>query len=115
MQFYTFKYWKSLLDPEYVSEVESEIQMLSCNECSGDGIVECEYGHEHPCPDCDGTGESDEVDEKVLLKEYRDTVRADVLKYSRVIGKEHLFKDIMKEFTSKQGLLENPNQTRSYL
>lgn len=27
-----------------------------CWKCGGDGYVTCEYGHEHVCPDCNGTG-----------------------------------------------------------
>lgn len=29
----------------------------ACRECDGEGIVECNMGHEHDCPDCDGEGE----------------------------------------------------------
>jgi len=28
----------------------------TCDECSGSGYVECNYGHEHDCEECDGTG-----------------------------------------------------------
>lgn len=27
-----------------------------CGECSGTGEVECDYGHDHDCPECDGEG-----------------------------------------------------------
>ena len=27
-----------------------------CGECSGEGVIECDLGHEHDCPECDGTG-----------------------------------------------------------
>lgn len=27
-----------------------------CEECDGDGVVICEYDHEHDCPECSGTG-----------------------------------------------------------
>lgn len=29
-------------------------QKVKCPSCGGDGIVECNFGHEHECPDCDG-------------------------------------------------------------
>ena len=28
----------------------------TCNECHGTGLVECEYGHEHECPECSDGG-----------------------------------------------------------
>lgn len=34
------------------------VPLTACDECSGLGTVTCEYDHEHDCPDCDGTGES---------------------------------------------------------
>lgn len=34
-----------------------------CLTCHGDGIVECNLGHEHDCDDCDGEGEKDWCEE----------------------------------------------------
>lgn len=34
------------------------MQMDRCDECNGLGDVTCNYGHEHDCPDCNGTGVS---------------------------------------------------------
>jgi hypothetical protein len=28
----------------------------SCDNCAGTGYVECDMGHDHDCPDCDGEG-----------------------------------------------------------
>lgn len=36
-----------------------ELSKVKCKECRGMGEVECNYGHDHECPDCDGTGEVD--------------------------------------------------------
>ena len=30
--------------------------VANCGECDGTGEVECEYGHTHTCPECDGDG-----------------------------------------------------------
>jgi hypothetical protein len=40
---------KSWLNP-------AEIVAATCEECSGNGEVTCNYGHDHECEDCDGTG-----------------------------------------------------------
>ena len=29
-----------------------------CSECDGDGLIECNLGHEHECEFCEGTGKS---------------------------------------------------------
>jgi len=28
----------------------------TCDQCYGDGVILCNYDHEHECPDCNGTG-----------------------------------------------------------
>lgn len=35
---------------------------VECDLCNGDGEVECEYGHDHDCPDCDGSGMVDNTE-----------------------------------------------------
>lgn len=35
-----------------------------CKECQGDGNVECDYGHDHECPKCDGIGSTPSKDGK---------------------------------------------------
>ena len=35
---------------------EYEEKEKQCNDCDGDGIQECDMGHEHDCPTCDGEG-----------------------------------------------------------
>jgi hypothetical protein len=38
-----------------VPEVQAET--ACCKRCCGGGWVECNLGHDHECPDCDGSGE----------------------------------------------------------
>ena len=35
---------------------------IECELCHGFGDVECEYGHDHDCPDCDGSGMVDNTE-----------------------------------------------------
>jgi hypothetical protein len=30
--------------------------VILCEECEGDGVVECDLGHDHDCEECDGNG-----------------------------------------------------------
>lgn len=49
----------------------------TCDECIL-GSVECDYGHTHDCPNCDGTGIAEEVDEEAF-----ESIEIDGVKYSK--------------------------------
>ena len=38
---------------------ETKIELIDCKECYGSGIVECNYGHEHECDECDASGKKE--------------------------------------------------------
>ena len=37
------------------------VPLNECDECGGSGEVQCEYGHDHECRTCDGSGFSDDA------------------------------------------------------
>ncbi len=36
---------------------EGSGRVVTCNHCAGEGVQECDMGHEHECEECDGDGE----------------------------------------------------------
>lgn len=37
--------------------VEQTEEKEFCEECGGEGVLECDLGHEHDCSECDGEGQ----------------------------------------------------------
>lgn len=53
-----FKIDINLLEKEFNSKVQIP-PTEKCSKCEGEGILECDLGHEHECDKCDGTGVKD--------------------------------------------------------
>lgn len=72
MEFATFEVWK---EHQVLNAIESGGSIkLTCGECRGDGLVECDMGHQHDCPECDGEGfinSDDETELSEIIKSYK--------------------------------------------
>ena len=44
----------------------------SCAECKGFGFIECNYGYDHTCMSCNGTGEAKVIDDREEPEYYVD-------------------------------------------
>jgi excinuclease UvrABC ATPase subunit len=58
----------------------SENEVERCEECRGDGFIECNLGHEHECEECDGEGKRRLTGEQVLEDYAQDAYNAQVSK-----------------------------------
>lgn len=55
-----FREWFALnredIEREFAEAGRVTKEVMSCDECDGYGLQECDLGHEHPCEKCDETG-----------------------------------------------------------
>lgn len=65
----------------------SQFKANRCNECQGDGLVVCDRGHEHDCPECNGSGDGPSAYELFKEGEYDDQLHQDKERVKRYLAK----------------------------
>ncbi|GGO89187.1 hypothetical protein GCM10011348_46350 [Marinobacterium nitratireducens] len=71
-----YEQWRAAVSAEnqaLIDQAEAEGITRDCRECDGDGCVECDQGHKHECPICEGEGARVDVEKPRL----RGTTRID--------------------------------------
>lgn len=77
-KFITFEEWLM----QQATAGDADALPVKCEDCNGDGVVECNLGHEHDCDKCDGEGEH-KPSTGDMRKRYNAEIAADAERWSR--------------------------------
>ena len=79
-----FEVWRA----ENLEDLKKEFEALNfvvqnkeCEMCGGSGVMDCDMGQEHDCPDCDGTGKMEQTEAAALydysINQYHEQIKKD--------------------------------------
>lgn len=91
----TFELWyhgnHEDLEQEFASLAASERAPQDCDECNGEGHLECNLEHDHECGECEGTGQIAMTLWNYAMDEFRTQVSRDKVRLAdyNAFMKEH--------------------------
>ena len=79
-----FEVWRAENSEDLKKEFEAlnfVVQNKECEMCGGSGVMDCDMGQEHDCPDCDGTGKMEQTEAGALydysINQYHEQIKKD--------------------------------------
>lgn len=79
-----FEVWRAENSEDLKKEFD-DLNMVNeeknCDKCEGYGTIDCDLGFDHDCPDCEGSGKTDQTPEEALydysINQYHEQIKKD--------------------------------------